>query len=102
MTFTTTNQLVETKTEDNRITSTRIKIRIPKAYQKEPVISKLISQHDLIVNVNGALLGSNGQDDGWFDLELKGTKAQINSGLIYINELDLEIWSQTNPEEDGW
>jgi hypothetical protein len=88
--------------EDNRPTKTRIKIRIPKNFHEEPVISRLVSDHGVTVNIAGALLGANARDDGWFDLELIGTASQIQSVLIYLNELNLEIWSQSNPEEDGW
>jgi ABC-type methionine transport system ATPase subunit len=86
----------------NRLTQTRIKIRIPKDLHDEPVISRLISQHGLTVNISAALLSANCRDDGWFDLELRGTKSQIGSALTYLNELDLEIWGQSTAEEDGW
>lgn len=86
----------------NRPTTTQIRIRIPKSYYQEPVISRLISDYGLIVNINAALLGANARDDGWFDLELRGTSRQIQSALIYIDELDLEVWNQSNSEQDGW
>jgi ABC-type methionine transport system ATPase subunit len=85
-----------------RITQTRIKIRIPKNLHDEPVISRLISHYGITVNIEAALLSSNRRDDGWFDLELRGTKSQISSALTYLNELDLEMWGQSTPEEDGW
>lgn len=93
---------ITTSAGDNRPTKTRIKIRIPKNFHEEPVISRLVSDHGVTVNIAGALLGANARDDGWFDLELLGTKTQIQSALIYLDELNLEIWSQSNPEEDGW
>ena len=87
---------------DNRPTKIRIKIRIPKNLQEEPVISRLVSDHGVTVNIAGALLGANARDDGWFHLELRGTAPQIESALIYLDELDLEIWSKSDTEEDGW
>lgn len=86
----------------NRSTRTRIRIRIPKEYNDEPVISRLISHHGVTVNIAAALLGANARDDGWFDLELRGTSLQIQSALIYLDELDLEIWGESDKEEDGW
>ncbi len=80
----------------------RIKIRIPKDYHQEPVISRLVSQHGLTVNILAALLSANAREDGWFDLELRGTALQIQSALVYFNELDLETWSQFNPQEADW
>jgi NIL domain len=89
--------------DDPRPTQTRIRICIPKQYRSEPVISRLISQHHLTVNVNAALLDANARDDGWFDLELIGTGRQIQSALIYLAELDIEIWSQSiDPESENW
>lgn len=88
--------------ETDRPTQTRIRLRIPKDLHEEPVISRLVSQHGVTVNITAALLGANGRDDGWFDLELRGRASQIQSALTYIDELDLEIWSQSTPEEDGW
>ena len=86
----------------NRATKKRIKIRIPKDFHEEPIISRLVSHHGVTVNIAGALLGANARDDGWFDLELRGTTREIQSALTYLDELDLEIWGQSNLEEDGW
>ena len=91
-----------TQMEANRPAQTRIKIHIPKEFHKEPVISRLVSHHGVTVNIAAALLGANARDDGWFDLELRGKTSQIQSALTYLNELDLEIWHQSTPEEDGW
>lgn len=86
----------------NRPTQTRIQIRIPKNYHDEPVISRLISHYGVTVNIAAALLSANARDDGWFDLELRGTNCQIQSALTYLNELDLQIWDESTAEEDGW
>ncbi len=77
---------------DNQLTHKRIRLRIPKDYHQEPVISRLVSDYGLTVNITAAILGSNGIGDGWFDLDLQGTSAQIDSALTYINDLNLEIW----------
>ncbi len=86
----------------NRPTQTRIRVRIPKEYNDEPIISRLISHYGVTVNIAAALLGANARDDGWFDLELRGTTPQIQSALTYLNEMDLEMWNESNSEEDGW
>lgn len=88
---------------DNRPTQTRIRIKIPQKYHQEPIISRLISDHKLTVNLNQALLGANASNDGWFDLDLQGSTRQIQSALIYLAEMDIEIWSKsTDPEEEIW
>ncbi len=86
----------------NRPTQKRIRIRIPKEYNDEPVISRLVSHYGVTVNIAAALLSANARDDGWFDLELRGTNPQIQSALTYLDEMDLEIWNELNSEEDSW
>ncbi len=84
----------------DRITEQRIRIRIPKHYHQEPVISQLVSQYHLTVNIIAAILGANANGDGWFDLELRGSYEQIQAALTYLDELDLEVWQ--GEESDGW
>lgn len=88
--------------QTSRPTQARIKIRIPKDLHEEPVISRLVSHYGITVNIAAALLGANTRDDGWFELDLRGKAEQIQSALIYLNELDLEIWGQSTPQDDGW
>lgn len=83
---------------DDQQNAKRIRLRIPKDYHQEPVISRLVSDYGLTVNITAAILGANGIGDGWFDLDLQGTSAQIQSALTYINDLDLEIWHDIDTE----
>jgi ABC-type methionine transport system ATPase subunit len=83
-------------------TQTRIRLRIPKEYTDQPVISQLVSEYGLTVNIAAALLGPNTRDDGWFDLELRGTSHQIQSALTYLNERKFEIWDESDQGEGGW
>lgn len=78
---------------DSQIIQKRIRIRIPKHYHQEPVISRLVSHYNLTVNITAAVLGANANGDGWFDLDVKGTNAEIESAMTYLSELDLEIWN---------
>ncbi|MEE3718865.1 NIL domain-containing protein [Tumidithrix elongata RA019] len=88
--------------EDRRLTHKRIWLRIPKLYQKEPVISKLVSQHGITVNINSALLSSESKSDGWFELELRGTAQQIDSAIVYANELGIETVPDLGDRDEGW
>lgn len=84
---------------ENQLTHKRIRLRIPREFHQEPVISRLVSNYGLTVNITAAMLGFNGIGDGWFDLDLQGSSEQIESALIYINDLDLEIWHDINTGE---
>ena len=87
-------------TNDDRTTEQRIRLRIPKHYHQEPVISQLVSRYHLTVNIVAAILGANANGDGWFDLDLRGNHANIQAALAYLAELDLEVWR--GEESDGW
>jgi hypothetical protein len=79
---------------DNTITNKRIRLRIPKGYHREPVISHLVSDYGLTVNITAAILGANAVGDGWFDLDLQGTETQIQNGLDYLDSLELALWDE--------
>ena len=84
---------------DTRPVTKDIKIRIPEDLHSEPVISQLISQYGVTVNIVSATLGLNA-GSGWFHLSLRGNQAQIQTAIVYLNDLDIEIWeddSETNP-----
>jgi ABC-type methionine transport system ATPase subunit len=87
-------------TQDQRQTQRRVRIRIPKQYHQDPVISHLVSQYQVTVNITAAILGANANGDGWFDLELRGLSSNIEEALTYLDQLDLEIWKET--DTDGW
>jgi ABC-type methionine transport system ATPase subunit len=89
-----------TMTEDSQLTQKRIRLRIPKQYHQEPIISHLISHYQLTVNITAAILGANANGDGWFDLELRGNIDQIERAILYFNELHLEVWNDT--DASGW
>ncbi|MBV8887888.1 MAG: NIL domain-containing protein [Chroococcidiopsidaceae cyanobacterium CP_BM_RX_35] len=73
-------------------THVSIRLRIPKSYQQQPIVSQLISRYNITVNITAALLVSSTRDGGWFDLELQGTPHQVEEGLNYLQSLNLEIF----------
>jgi hypothetical protein len=54
------------------------------------------------VNILAAMLGANAQGDGWFDLLLRGNSQEIDSALIYLSDLDIEILHKAGTQTDGW
>ncbi len=75
--------------------SVYIRTRIPKTYQKQPIISRLVSRYSLNVNIVAALLGTHDRNDGWVDLELQGNSQQVEAGLAYLRTLNIEIFQLT-------
>lgn len=92
----------DNSSENYRLTNTRVRVRIPQIYHQEPILSNLIAQQGLNITINAALLGGNAKGDGWFDLRLQGTAKQIDSALIYLSDLDVEVWHESSAEPDGW
>lgn len=80
---------------------TEVKIRIPKARHPDPVISNLINRYGLKVNILGALLGANGQEDGWFDLAIEGQASTVHEALLDLVELESDLWFNTEAD-DGY
>jgi len=78
-------------TTDTRPVSQDVRLRIPEELHSEPIISQLTSQCGVTVNIISATLGVNA-GSGWFHLSLKGTAAQIQTAIAYLNDLDIEIW----------
>ncbi len=76
----------------------RIRLRIPKNYHEQPVISRLVSDFGLVINIRAAILGADAVGDGWFDLDLQGTSTQIENAIAYIRDLELEIWEDDQGE----
>jgi len=85
-----------------RLTQARITMRVPQSNHREPIISRLVSEHGVTVNIVAAILGENAKEDGWFNLELEGTEHQIQSALVYLEDMDLEIWNKTESDDDTW
>ena len=81
---------------ENTLTNKRIRVRIPQNHHQEPVISRLVSEYGLTVNIKAAILGQNAVGDGWFDLDLQGTETQIQNGLNYLQELKLQVWDENS------
>lgn len=68
-----------------------IHIRIPQHYHRQPIVSRLISRYDLIINIASALLEDHAKNDGLFNLEIQGDSQQVEAGLTYLQELNIEI-----------
>ncbi|MFM7219925.1 MAG: NIL domain-containing protein [Nodosilinea sp.] len=81
-------------------TETQVRLRIPKTYHGEPIISNLVSRYGLRVNIQAALLGADGQEDGWFDLGISGEAGLIGEALLDLVELDADVWIGSGDEDD--
>jgi hypothetical protein len=66
------------------------RIRIPLHYQRQPLISRLVSRYGVTVNINAAMLSAT-DSHGWFDLQLQGKSQHIYDGLLYLHNLGVDL-----------
>lgn len=71
-----------------------IRIQVPQSLHQVPIISTLISEYKLIVNIRGAILDQKAIGGGWFDLLLDGEDANIAQSVLYLKDVGVEIWNE--------
>ena len=71
-----------------------IRIQVPQSLHQVPVISTLISEYKLIVNIRGAILDQKAIGGGWFDLLLDGEDVDIEQSILYLKDRGVEIWNE--------
>ncbi|MBE9201690.1 MULTISPECIES: NIL domain-containing protein [unclassified Nodularia (in: cyanobacteria)] len=81
---------------DGQIIHKKIRRRIPRNFHQEPVISRLVSDYGLTINITAAILGANAVGDGWFELDLQGLATQIDDAMNYLQDIELEIWDENS------
>ncbi|ACC83712.1 NIL domain-containing protein [Nostoc punctiforme] len=71
--------------------SVHSRILVPQKYNRQPVISRLVSRYGLTVNIKAASLASDSDSDGWFDLELSGNSQKLTNSLSYLQGLGVNL-----------
>lgn len=72
--------------------SLRVRVKIPRDQQEQPVLSHLISDHRITITIRAALLSPNAPDDGWFDLEFQGKPSSIRSAVEDLSRQGADLW----------
>ncbi len=81
---------------DDQIIHKQIRLRISRNFHQEPIISRLVSDYGLTINITAAILGANAVGDGWFELDLQGFATQIDDAINYLQDIELEIWDENS------
>ena len=87
---------------DTRPAQVRVRLKIPKHYRNDPILSTLVNQHQITINILSALLAVDTSEGGWFDLEMQGTQGQLAAAILHINDLGVELWGDVPSDELGW
>jgi L-aspartate semialdehyde sulfurtransferase ferredoxin len=75
---------------------TRLSLQIPPMYREQPILSDLVNLHDTQLNILGASLALDGQESGWFDVELSGSSQQVDLAICHLQNLEVTIWNRVN------
>jgi hypothetical protein len=70
----------------------RLQLHIPAHCHPHPLISDLVKDHDVAVTILSASLPSQGDRDGWFELELWGLPSQLEAAIATLNQSDCALW----------
>jgi hypothetical protein len=71
-----------------------IRIQVPQSLHQVPIISTLITEYKLIVNIRGAILDQKAIGGGWFDLLLDGEDLNLKQSVLYLKDIGVEIWNE--------
>jgi ABC-type methionine transport system ATPase subunit len=69
----------------------QVQIQIPESQHQEPVISHLVSDFGVTVNIHTAFLGANGAGGGWFALSIEGERNKLEKTINYLADQNLLI-----------
>jgi NIL domain len=69
----------------------QVRIEIPASQHQDPVISHLVSDFGVTVNINTAFLGANGIGGGWFDLRIDGERDGLEQVMSHLTHQHLLI-----------
>jgi ferredoxin len=67
------------------MTSKNIILHYPRRLIEQPVISNLIKEYDLTVNISRARIGQD--EEGTMVIEISGSAENLDSGLKYLREI---------------
>lgn len=72
----------------------RLKLHIPAQYHPQPVLSGLVKDCGVAITILSASLPSQGDQGGWFDLELWGLRSQLEAVIATLNQSGCGLWLQ--------
>lgn len=67
----------------------RLKLKIPATLINEPIIYKMVNQFEIMPNIITARLDK--ESEGEVLIEIKGTPENIEKGIEYLNNLNIQI-----------
>ena len=66
----------------------RVKLFFPEALIREPIIARLVRQHDITPNIRRASIE---EDIGWMVLDLDGEAGAVRDAVAWLSEIGVEV-----------
>ena len=66
----------------------RVKLFFPEALIREPIIARLVRQHDITPNIRRASIE---EDIGWMVLDLDGEASAVADAVAWLSEIGVEV-----------
>ncbi|MCX5964929.1 MAG: NIL domain-containing protein [Cyanobacteria bacterium] len=71
----------------------KIRLHVSQDLQQVPIISTLITEYKLVVNIRSAILHQK-VIGGWFELILDGEAFNIEQSVLYLKDIGVGIWNE--------
>ncbi len=66
----------------------RVKLTFPETLVREPVIARLVREHDVEPNIRRAQVDAH---EGWIICEIAGEPARVEEALAWLRELGVRV-----------
>lgn len=70
------------------VSGVRVRLIIPKEHVKEPVLSEMISTHDVIINIRQARID---EEEGVLDVEITGSLSSIDTAMDSLKKRGVRV-----------
>jgi len=66
----------------------RVKLIFPEALIREPIMARLVRDHDVTPNIRRASIE---EDMGWMSLDLAGDPAAVGRAVAWLHDIGVEV-----------
>ena len=70
------------------MTRMRVRLTFPPALIQEPVVYRLVKDHDIVINIRRADVKA---DHGWMALELEGDENALERGVKWLKDKGVQV-----------
>ncbi len=76
-----------------------LRLRIPAELHDQPVLSALVREFNLHLNIVSALLSQTDRASGWFHVTLQGSDATLQAALAWLEDRRVDFWLEQSQSD---